>query len=176
MTAHHEHTPGANLSPDGLARKQAILAQLEPTVRRRGRRRTARRAGLAATPLALLAAAWLLTTSRNPSPTPDSPPAIARTDPPEPAPTPDRTPPAPTDAPTDTLTPPPPRVVYVANDPRALDRFAAPTTATRVQRLTDEQLLAELDARGIPAGLIRTEHRVRLAFHNTTILADNRTP
>ncbi len=174
MTGRHEHARGAHLSPDGLARKQAMLAQLEPAVRRRGRRRTARRLGLAATPLALLAVAWLLITSRTTPPIPVSPPAIARTDPSETttAPRPDRTEPAPTEV----LNPPPPRVVYVANDPRALDRFAAPPTATRVQRLTDEQLLAELDALGMPAGIIRTEQRVRLAFHTAPTLADNRTP
>ena len=174
MTGRHEHARGAHLSPEGLARKQAMLAEHEAAVRRPGRPRTPPRRGMGGPPLAQLAVPGRLLTPRTTPPIPVSPPAIARTDPSETttAPRPDRTEPAPTEV----LNPPPPRVVYVANDPRALDRFAAPPTATRVQRLTDEQLLAELDALGMPAGIIRTEQRVRLAFHTAPTLADNRTP
>jgi hypothetical protein len=57
-------------------------------------------------------------------------------------------------------------VGYIANDPTILERCAASPTISRVQMLDDRELLAELRAAGLAAGLIRTETTTRLAFHH----------
>ena len=157
MTTHH-HTPQRHtertlepLTPEGLARKQAMLAELESAVRGRGRRRIAVRAGAGVAATVLLVTGVLASntlTRSAPEPIPDPVPAVAHAEPT-------------IDAPTPHL---PARVAYVTDDPSALDRLTVVATGSTVQRLSDDQLLAELREIGMPAGLARTEGRVPLAL------------
>lgn len=169
MTTQH-HTPPHQaertiepLTPEGLARKQAMLAQLESAVRGRGRRRVAIRAGAAVAATAVIVTGVLASntlTRSSPEPVSDPVPAVAHAEPT-------------IDAPTPHL---PARVVYVADDGSVLDRLTVVTTGSTVQRLSDDQLLAELREIGMPAGLVRTEGRVRLAFYSAAAADPNRTP
>ncbi len=67
-------------------------------------------------------------------------------------------------------------VGYVVDDPSVLDRYAAADTPSRVTTLDDGALLDELREAGLPAGLIRTNGRTRLAFHNTRPQPDTPMP
>ncbi|VAX39971.1 hypothetical protein MNBD_PLANCTO03-1406, partial [hydrothermal vent metagenome] len=60
-------------------------------------------------------------------------------------------------------------VTYVTNDPDILARWAAPTRPSRVEMLDDEELLAQLRAAGLPAGIIRRENTITIAFHNAPL-------
>lgn len=176
------HDPHAHreilLSTEGLARKRAMLDDLQATVRRRGHRRTAARAAAGVASVALVVTgAVVAARSGGTAPTHTTPtpaPTIAHNEPtPE---THNPSAPSPTPAADDTPTPTTPRILYVRNDPTALERYAAPKVPTRVELLTDSELLAALKANGMPAGMIKTDNRVRLAFHNVPPAGDNRTP
>ncbi len=163
------------LSPAARARRDALRSDVEAVVRARGSRRVVVRS-LAAVVLLTSATTLAVVAGRGTPPLsspqgtpinhgPSSP--LAQGDQhPHPAASPNNTP-TPTISPTispavrsTTL------VGYVVDDPSVLDRFAASHSASRVTRLDDRQLLDELRAAGLPAGLIRTNGRTRLAFHN----------
>jgi hypothetical protein len=61
--------------------------------------------------------------------------------------------------------PPGVRTVRVANDPGVVERLRAAEAPTRVFWLSDEEVLADLRALGMPAGIVRTGERTRVAFH-----------
>lgn len=153
-----------SLSPTGADRRRALLGTLNGAVRSRGRRRLAIRGGLAACGLVVVAGAVVLASRPTPEPTAspldtpglESPIATAG------APRHAETPPD--------LAPPPapvvPRLVaYVVNDATVVDRLSALPGASRVEILDDAGLLAELRAAGLPAGLVRREEGLTLAFH-----------
>lgn len=61
-----------------------------------------------------------------------------------------------------------PLVRYVTDDTSVLDRLSIEKPPAVVQRLSDQDVLTELRAAGIHAGLVHTEHRARLAVYTTT--------
>jgi len=160
---HHAEHAVEPLTLEGLARKQAMLAELESAVRGRGRRRVAVRAGAAVAATVVVVTGVLASnalTRSAPEPLPDPVPAVAHAEPAIDAPSPRR----------------PARVAYVTDDGSVLDRLTVVTTGSTVQRLSDDQLLAELRKIGMPAGLARTEGRVRLAFYSAAAADPDRTP
>lgn len=169
---HHSSTD--RLSPEGLARKQAMLAELEPAVRWRGRRRVAGIAGAAVSPLVLLALVWTaLAGGGGAVPSPEPSPSIAASD--GPLNSPGGVTPADEDAPSAPTPLRNSRVVYVVNSPGTMERLSSRADASRVHRLTDDELLAALSSNGLPAGLVRREGRVQLAFHTAGLSDDDRT-
>ncbi|MDQ7014064.1 MAG: hypothetical protein Q9O74_09240 [Planctomycetota bacterium] len=163
------------LSPAARARRDALRPDVEAVVRARGIRRVVVRSVAA---VVLLTSATTLAVVANrgtpPLSTPQGTPAnpgpsspLAQGDQlPHPAASPNNTP-TPTLSPTMSPAVRSPTLVgYVVDDPSVLDRFAASDTPSRVTTLDDRELLEELRAAGLPAGLIRTNGRTRLAFHN----------
>ena len=60
-------------------------------------------------------------------------------------------------------------MTYVVNDPDILARWAPPPRPSRIEMLDDDELLAELRAAGLPAGIIRRENTTTIAFHNAPL-------
>lgn len=178
MTTHHtpevprlDELPPADapLSLDGLRRRHAMLGRLEHEVRSRGRRRIASRAGMGAAGIALLVAlsaiVWHM--PRPTGPPPQMPIAAA----PAPQPPPPQTQPPqaqPPQAPSPTTAAPVRAarlVAYVVDDPKVVKRLAPDASGPTVELLDDDALLRELQDAGMPAGLVRTPGRTRLAFN-----------
>ncbi len=158
------------LSRPGQARRKAMLAPLEGAVRSRGRRRLAVRGGVAACGLLLVVGAVVFVSRPNAGAAsgtldaqrPDTP--IASTGNRE-----LHTDPAPTGNDTPAHPEAPRLVAYVVNDPGIVARWAATTKPSRVEMLDDAGLLAQLRAAGLPAGIIRRDDTLTLAFHNAPL-------
>lgn len=161
---------GEPLSCDGQARRKAMLGSLEGAVRARGRQRLAARGGLAVCGLLLVVGAVVFASWPNTGPasgphdmaSPDTPMASIGNEE-------LHTDPAP-DTHIAATNPAAPRlVVYVVNDPGIVARWAATPKPSRVEMLDDAGLLAELRAAGLPAGMIRRNDTLTLAFHNAPL-------
>jgi hypothetical protein len=135
------------LSPEGEARRDAILADLRERVpveaARRRRRRVAGRIGGAMAAVAVGVALWQWGSSLTApgAPAPPGPVAVAPT--------------VPADAPSTV------RIELVATEPGIAERYAVRPTV-RAERIGDEELLALLAAQGTPTGLVRTPAGVYL--------------
>jgi hypothetical protein len=139
--------PMENLSPEGAARREAILRQTLLAVRRRRRSRRALRltAGLAVLVLGVV----LIRLPREPGTTPPSggrPGEIVHAGPLVPTPAP----------------PAGPFVQVIPPDPEICARLAAPPLVPTWRPITDDQLLAALSEAGQPAGLVRVAGRTLL--------------
>lgn len=137
--------PRTELSEQGRARRDAMLAELQSQVVRTARVRRVRSGVLSAAALGLIASlAVLLTPNRVPSPV--SPVAVLT---------------EPTTIPVQVA---PPKVQVVRTVEGVLDRYrSTPNSLTvRVDRIGDDELLAELTAIGRPAGIIRSQGRTWL--------------
>lgn len=158
------------LSPRGVARRDAILRDLERAQRRRARSRTAARVSVAALPLLAAAGALWLFTSSSTTPTHTPSTASAPTDAPGSAAPRDRShetvEPAPAEQPVDER----PRITIVRNDPGIVDRLAAQPQdpPVRVELLDDAALLEALAEAGLDYGLIRTQGRVFIVANSPT--------
>ena len=131
--------PSENLSPAGMARREAILHQTLQIVRRRRRRRQALQltAGLAVVVLASVLIR-LPQYPREVTPLPGGGPAIVDGGSSVPLPR-----------------PPGPVVQVIAPDPDICTRLAAPDLPPTWRTIDDDQLLAALAETGHPAGLVR---------------------
>ena len=144
----------SDLSPQGLSRRESMLAELTAAMteihrRRRRRRRAAGGiAGIAVLVLAALAVQLLLSSRSNPNltPGPDSE-KLAEALPVEPSPIDDVEPPC--------------VIRIVRTDPNILKRLELDPEPS-VVNLDDDALLAALAALDRPAGLIRQDGKVRL--------------
>ncbi len=141
--------PFENLSPGGVARREAILRQTLQAVRRRRRRRQTLRlgAGLAVVALAVV----LIRLPRNPGSAPQPPVSPIAVVEASPAPT-----PGPAAGPFVQIIPP---------DPDICARLAAPELPPTWRTINDDQLLAALTESGQPAGLIRIAGQTLLMTH-----------
>ena len=140
------------LSTSGVARREAMLAELQGGMSRLHRARNARRrAACLAVPAVLLAGLiWL----RWPLQRPPNAPVAARSNPSE----------RPEVAPVEPVGSegfPAIRIVRVFTDSSATDRFRA-NVGSRASRISDEDLLDTLAAIDRPAGLVRSGDRVWL--------------
>lgn len=135
----NHHTNHDELSERGCARRDAMLAELSPLVRRAARARRVRSGATAAAALlAIVSLGFLIPSTFTPHH-----PEQAAVDPPiEPA----------------------SRIEIVSTDAGVLDRLAwsAPSGASRIERISDEELIFVLAEMGRPAGLIRSQGRVWL--------------
>jgi hypothetical protein len=158
--------PVERLSATGEARRETMRDSLELAVRSRGRRRLAVRGGLVACGLAFVAGA--VVTAGRPAAGPGAGPidpgvseSIAVDVRPEPRLEESKEATVPPTSPGNTRL-----VAYVTNDAGIVDRLAVNQRSSRVEMLDDHELLAQLRAAGLPAGLVRRDERLSLAFHN----------
>ncbi len=136
------------LSEQGRARRDAMLAELQSRVVRTARVRRVRSGVLAAAALGLIASLAVLLTPNRVAP-PVSPVADL-TEPPT--------------IPGEAAPNSPATILVLRTDPGVLGRYGAPpnSLAVRVVRIGDDELLAELAAMGRPAGIIRSQGRTWL--------------
>lgn len=151
--------PEAELSARGLNRRTAMLRDLRGHVRARRRRRRASAAlGAVAACAAAGVVVWLTAASAPSAPAPAENLAaeseIAAPRPEAPA--------RPIDA--AEQRPGPVRIEWIASDSSALERLSVGTSNPSVVRLSDRELVAELQAAGTRAGLIRTPQGVTVTL------------
>lgn len=136
------------LSEQGRARRDAMLAELQSRVVRTARVKRVRSGVLAAAALGLIASLAVLLTPHRVAP-PASPVADLS---------------EPTTIPVEAAPFAAPTILVVRTDPDVLGRCRASPDgiAARVERIGDDELLAELVAIGRPAGIIRSQGRTWL--------------
>lgn len=159
---------GAPLSASGLNRRRAIGARAAGAVRARGRKRRAAQAGLCAAALALVVGAVVVVGDSGgagalsgPSGAGGAGTVVAGGDDGS-----DAAPSGESEASRSNAGAAPVRAGYVGNDSLAVERYGVADGPVAVKLIDDAEVLAELRAAGLSAGLVRTESRTRLAFHD----------